>query len=66
MVSFAPCGSEHTWHGEGSQSECLVSGMGLGATSCVFAHDSGGSRLVIGQQEATVQVTSPGFAPLIR
>lgn len=43
-----------------------VSGMALGVTSCVFVHDSLGSRLVIGQQDAIVQLTSPGYAPLIR
>ena len=39
--------------------------MAIGATSCVFARDSLGSRLVIGQHDATVQLTSPGYAPLI-
>ncbi len=43
-----------------------VTGMALGTTSCVFVRGSHHSRLVIGQQEATVQLQSPGYAPVIR
>ncbi len=43
-----------------------VTDLALGVTSCVFVRGSHGSRLVIGQQAATVELPTPGYAPLIR
>ncbi|MDB4954194.1 MAG: hypothetical protein JWO36_1763 [Myxococcales bacterium] len=46
-------------------SDETVTDMALGATSCVFVHGVHGARLVLGQQQATVPLRTPGYAPLI-
>jgi hypothetical protein len=42
-----------------------VTDMALGVTSCVFVRGADGARLVLGQQQATVALGTPGYAPLI-
>lgn len=38
-----------------------VTDMALGAISCVFVRGAEGARLVLGQQQATVSLRTPGM-----